>query len=117
MQNATANLPEDTYLKDNTVADHGGTLANIRTLNISLGGAFLSYPPDDHARVFYDFFNTISILDGGLFKFFGTAANDDRLVIEMDGDLMIRGGGEMIANNLEVYGRYYCHFGTRSRNK
>ena len=69
------------------------------------------------ARVFYDFFNTISILDGELFKFFGTAANDDRLVIEMDGDLMIRGGGEMIANNLEVYGRYYCHFGTRSRNK
>ena len=104
LQNAIANLPEDTYLKDNTVADHGGTLANIRTLNISLGGEFLSYPPADHSPVVYDFFNTIHILDGGLFQFFGTAADEDKLTIQMEGDLHIRGGGEMIVNNLDIYG-------------
>ena len=104
LQNARANLPVDTYLKDSTVVDYGGTLSGVQTLNISLGGAFYSYPPADHSTVLYDFFNTISILDGGVFKFFGTANDGDLLKIKMAGSLMIRGGGEMLVNNLELYG-------------
>ena len=97
-------MPVDTYLKDSSVADYGGILAGVETLNISKGGAFHSYPPTDHSAVVYDFLNTISILDGGLFEFHGTAADGDLLNIHMNGSLMIRGGGEMIVNNLELYG-------------
>ena len=107
LQEASVNLPIDTYLKDSSVADYGGVLAGVETLNISLGGAFHSYPPADHSPVVYDFLNTISILDGGLFEFHGTAADSDLLNIHMNGSLMIRGGGEMIVNNLELYGRYF----------
>ena len=99
-------MPVDTYLKDSSVADYGGILAGVETLNISKGGAFHSYPPTDHSAVVYDFLNTISILDGGLFEFHGTAADGDLLNIHMNGSLMIRGGGEMIVNNLELYGEY-----------
>ena len=110
LQNASANLPIDTYLKDSTVADYGGILAGIQTLNISLGGAFRSYPPADHSAVVYDFLNTISVLDGGVFQFYGTAADGDLLNIVMNGSLMIRGGGEMIVNNLELYGMQFYIF-------
>ena len=109
-QNASVNLPVDTYLKDSVVADYGGILASVETLDISLGGAFRSYPPADHSPVIYDFFNTISILDGGVFEFFGTAADGDLLNIQLNGSLMIRGGGEMIVNNLELYGIYTISF-------
>ena len=78
----------------------------VRTLNISLGGAFRCYPPADHSAVVYDFLNTISVLDGGVFQFYGTAADSDLLNIHLNGSLMIRGGGEMIVNNLELYGMY-----------
>ena len=96
-------------MKDSKVIDYGGTLTGVKTLNISLGGAFHSYPPADHSTVVYDIFNTISILDGGIFKFFGTAEDGDSLVMKMDGALMIRGGGEMIVNNLELSGSF-CLF-------
>ena len=88
-------------------------MAGVKTLNISLGGAFRSYPPADHSPVVYDFFNTISILDGGIFEFHGTAADGDRIKIDMEGDLVIRGGGEMIVNNLELSGEYLWQVANR----
>ena len=48
--------------------------------------------------------NTISILDGGLFAYHGTAENDDVLTVNLAGDLVIRGGGEMWANRLRLTG-------------
>ena len=48
--------------------------------------------------------NTISILDGGSFSYHGTAENDDVLTVNLAGDLMIRGGGEMTVNKMVMNG-------------
>ena len=95
----------DTYLKDCTVSHMGGTLDNVKTLNISLGGRFLSYPTEDNPRVVYKNFNTIMVMDGGEFEFFGTAEHGDLLGLELEGDLVVQGGGKMKANQLEVTGK------------
>ena len=58
----------------------------------------------------YDFFDTIMVLDGGKFQFFGTAVFDDLLKINLAGGLVIRGGGEMLVNNLELTGMYHKVF-------
>ncbi|KAL4226615.1 hypothetical protein ACF0H5_014598 [Mactra antiquata] len=99
------NLPSDTYLKDSTVYDYGGTITGLETFNISRGGAVKIYPPsidnEFYKQIVYDL-NTISVLDGGLFAYYGTAENDDILEINLAGDLMIRGGGEMNVNKVNL---------------
>jgi len=45
VQDGEVNLPSDTYLKGVTVADYGGTLMGLETLNISRDGAVHIYPP------------------------------------------------------------------------
>ncbi|WAR26294.1 hypothetical protein MAR_011998 [Mya arenaria] len=97
------NLPSDTYLKDVTVSDYGGTILGLETFNISRGGAVHVYPPEasnpHFKEIVYDL-NTISILDGGSFTYHGTAENNDVLTVNLAGDLMIRGGGVMTVNKM-----------------
>ncbi|KAK3576663.1 hypothetical protein CHS0354_004948 [Potamilus streckersoni] len=106
-EEASVNLPYDTYLRDSSVILYGGILESLNTLNISLNGAFILYPParlnktqSDRSSTLY--LNSISILDGGVFRYEGTPQNNDELRIVLDGGLVIRGGGELHANKLHL---------------
>lgn len=90
-----------------TVTDYGGTITGLETFNISRGGAVRVYPPSINEPFFKNIvynLNTISILDGGEFIYYGTAEAADVLEINLNGDLMIRGGGVMKANKLKLKG-------------
>ena len=108
-QDGQANLPADTYLKDVTVYDYGGTITGLETFNISRGGAVKVYPPllsnPHYVPIIYNL-NTISVLDGGLFQYYGYAEADDVLTVNLTGDLMIRGGGEMYVNKMKLNGKF-----------
>lgn len=100
-------MPSDTYLKDVTVYDYGGTITGLETFNISRGGAVKVYPPsvtNPHYKPIVYNLNTISILDGGVFTYYGTAEDEDVLEVNLAGDLMIRGGGEMYVNKMILDG-------------
>lgn len=112
-QDGQANLPADTYLKDVTVYDYGGTITGLETFNISRGGAVKVYPPlssNPHFRPIVYNLNTISILDGGSFYYYGKAEESDVLTVNLTGDLMIRGGGEMYVNKMNLNGVYNSQF-------
>ena len=107
-QNAQVNLPSDTYLKDVTISDYGGTITGVKTFNISRNGAVHVYPPTRnatrHKTITYNL-NTLSILDGGVFYYHGSLDNSDVFELNLEGDLLIRGGGEMFVNNLKLEGK------------
>lgn len=70
------------------------------------------YPPlisNPHFRPIIYNLNTISILDGGTFFYYGYAEADDELTVTLAGDLMIRGGGAMYVNKMKLSGTsYFC---------
>ena len=109
-QNGTVNLPYDTFLKDCTVTLYGGVLRGVHTLNISLGGSFIAYPPAALGSGEPSHFNldSISILDGGVFRYEGHAEQEDAVVISLDGSLVVHGGGQLIGNKITVKGT--CKF-------
>lgn len=110
LQNGQVNLPSDTYLKSVTVTDYGGTITGLETFNISRDGAVKVYPPskdDPHYKSIVYNLNTISVLDGGVFSYFGEAETDDELIVNLEGALIIRGGGEMNVNKMDLTGEFY----------
>lgn len=118
-QDAQVNLPSDTYLKDVTVYDYGGTITGLETFNISRGGAVKVYPPlasNPHFRPNVYDLNTISVLDGGSFYYYGEAEADDVFTVNLTGDLMIRGGGEMHVNKMKLNGELISTFKTLLSN-
>ena len=105
------NLPFDTYLRDSVVTLYGGVLRGVHSLNVSLGGAFIAYPraalnsgQRSHFRL-----HSVTVLDGGRFEYRGRAADADALVIELDGDFTVRGGGFVTANKLLLTGIGCCY--------
>lgn len=103
------NLPFDTYLRDCRISLYGGTVQGLQKMNISLDGAFYVYPKEKEnendvmePNVFE--LDSIAILDGGLFEYFGEAVNDNKLDITLNGSLSINGGGEFRANNMYLEG-------------
>lgn len=108
-QNATVNLPYETYLHNSRVTLYGGVLQGIHTLNISLDGVFTIYPParinnSDSPGSKMIHFNSLSILDGGRFEFNGSAEENDDINIVLDGELAIQGGGIMSGNKMNITG-------------
>lgn len=109
LQNGQVNLPSDTYLKSVTVTDYGGTITGLETFNISRDGAVKVYPPskdNPHYKSIVYNLNTISVLDGGVFSYFGEAETNDELIVNLEGALIIRGGGEMNVNKMELTGEF-----------
>ena len=111
-QNSTVNLPSDTFLKDCTVTLFGGVLRGVHTLNISLGGAFIAYPLAalDSGEPSHFKLDSISVLDGGLFKYEGHSEEGDAVVISLDGSLIVHGGGQLTGNKITVKGQCNIHF-------
>lgn len=78
-------------------------------MNISLDGAFYVYPKEKENEIdtmapnVFEL-DSIAILDGGLFEYFGEAVNDNKLDITLNGSLSINGGGEFRANNMYLEG-------------
>ena len=108
LKDGQVNLPIETYLKDVTVYDYGGTITGLETFNISRGGAVKVYPPSRDNPFYKDIeynLDTISVLDGGEFSYFGSAVEDDTLRVTLGGDLIVRGGGVMTVNNMELHGK------------
>ena len=108
-QGGTVNLPYDTYLRDCRISLYGGTVQGLQALNISLDGAFYVYPPEkenegDVIPVNEFELDSITILDGGVFEFFGEPDNDNKLDIKLNGSLTINGGGEFRTNNMYLEG-------------
>jgi hypothetical protein len=50
--------------------------------------------------------NSITVLDGGLFQYYGEAVNDNKLDIKLNGSLIINGGGEFRTNNMYLEGNF-----------
>ena len=105
-QHGTVNLPYDTYLMDSVVTLYGGILRGVETLNISLDGSFIAYPPaqlgSDEPSVYN--LNSITVLDGGLFKYIGYTEAGDGLIVNLDGGFAVRGGGLVEVNKLTLSG-------------
>ncbi|XP_033745591.1 uncharacterized protein LOC117331105 [Pecten maximus] len=99
-ENATVNLPYETFLLDCRVILYGGVLQGVEKLNISMDGSFTIYPPAQLGYSQKVVLNSIDILDGGFFNFQGNAENDSLIEIILDGGFHVHGGGEMQANNL-----------------
>lgn len=103
------NLPYDTYLRDCRITLYGGLLRGVATLNISLDGSFTVYPParlNNSLSSRNDFvMDSITILDGGVFKFMGTAEENNGLNVTLTGSLHIQGGGEFRTNNIYLQGQ------------
>ena len=104
------NLPFDTYLRDCRVTLYGGILRGVETLNISLDGSFTIYPParlNNSAGTTDNEFtlNSITVLDGGAFRYMGVAEDDNQMNVILNGSLHVLGGGEFHANNLNLQGK------------
>lgn len=88
---------------------YGGLLRGVATLNISLDGSFTVYPParlNNSLSSRNDFvMDSITILDGGVLKFMGTAEENNRLNVTLTGSLHIQGGGEFRTNNIYLQGQ------------
>ena len=104
------NLPYDTYLQDCRITLYGGILRGVATLNISLDGSFTVYPParlnNSHSNSHDFVMDSITILDGGLFSFVGTAEGNNKLNVTLTGSLHIQGGGEFRTNNIYLQGQW-----------
>ena len=105
-------MPYDTFLKDCTVTLYGGVLRGVHTLSISLGGSFIAYPPAalDSGESSHFNLDSISILDGGVFRYEGRTEQEDAVVISLDGSLVVHGGGQMFGNKITVKGTYTFTF-------
>ena len=105
-------MPTETYLLNSVITLYGGILRGLKTLNISLGGAFIAYPKAalDSGVESYFHLDSITILDGGLFKYEGKANDGDALTVELDGGLVVQGGAQVIANKLTLKGQCCSNF-------
>ena len=109
-QDGAVNLPHDTYLHDCVVTLYGGTLSGVHTLNISLDGAFIIHPKaklDSGTESVFNL-NSITVLDGGVMRYEGVTAQNDGLVVNLEGGLVVQGGGVIEGNNIKVKGEYHC---------
>ena len=99
-------LPYHTYLKDVTLDLLSGNLVGISTLNISLDAVVNVYPSaginsntPSHCSVI-----SLSILSGGLLRYMGDVGNSPGLMLEVEEDFALRGGGIMTMHKVELKG-------------
>ena len=87
----------------------GGVLRGMETLDISLGGAFTAYPAAKLGSAEASVFNldSITVLDGGIFKYMGNTDNGDELTLSLAGDFEVQGGGTVEVNKLKLTGQLH----------
>ena len=70
---------------------------------------FQVYPPAelDFSNRFE--MNSISVLDGGVLAFEGTAEGDSKMEIILEGGLHVHGGGEVKTNNIYLEGMIFVY--------
>ena len=93
-------------MKDATITLLGGLLRGVEILDVSLNSNFIIHPKSrlasDSNSVFI--FEKVSIFDGGVIKYMGSAEAGDVLTMNVTSTLAVKGGGELHVNNLLLSG-------------
>ena len=92
-------------------------MRGVHTLDISLGGSFIAYPLAalDSGEPSHFNLGSISVRDGGLFKYEGLSEQGDAVVISLDGSLTVHGGGQLTGNKISVKGKRLFNLAVGSR--
>ena len=112
LQNATVNLPAETFLRGSSVTLYGGVLRGVESVIMSLGGSLIIHPQAKLDSDIPSAFNlkAIKIHDGGLLAYKGDSNNGDTLSVQLQNHLIVHGGGRVEFNSMSVTGNIFMFF-------